>query len=131
MQHKNSFSKNNSQRKGIAVTFEMKLHDTPFYQLKSGEKTVELRLFDEKRRGISKGDVIVFSRRQNPSETIKASVVALHCYPTFAELFATPLFQKCGWSDLSPAEAKAEMRRYYSEQEEIRYGALGIELELI
>ena len=110
---------------------EMKLNDTPFSQLKSGEKTVELRLADEKRSRIRVGDIITFARRAAVQETLCARVVALHRAAGFAALFAMPLFEKCGWGRMSPDEAVAEMRQYYSEAEEAQYGALGIEIELL
>ena len=41
-----------------SVVHHMKLHASPFEKIKSGEKTIELRLFDEKRRQIKVGDTI-------------------------------------------------------------------------
>ena len=32
------------------MTHEMRLHDEPFNLIKNGTKTIELRLYDEKRR---------------------------------------------------------------------------------
>lgn len=39
---------------------EMKLLEDPFEQIKSGAKTVEIRLFDEKRKVLRVGDIIEF-----------------------------------------------------------------------
>ena len=39
----------------------MKLNKEPFEKIKSGEKTIELRLYDEKRRKIKAGDTICFN----------------------------------------------------------------------
>ena len=36
----------------------MKLNSTPFEMIKSGEKSIELRLYDEKRQRIKEGDVM-------------------------------------------------------------------------
>lgn len=36
----------------------MKLYNEPFQMIKKGEKTIELRLNDEKRRKLKKGDTI-------------------------------------------------------------------------
>ena len=38
----------------------MKLDAEPFEKIKNGSKTVELRLFDEKRQKIKPGDIIEF-----------------------------------------------------------------------
>lgn len=47
------------------MTHEMRLNTQPFKKIKEGEKTIELRLYDEKRRGISAGDIIVFTCRES------------------------------------------------------------------
>lgn len=41
--------------KGATTDFEMKLADAPFDLISSGNKTVEVRLYDEKRKQISVG----------------------------------------------------------------------------
>ena len=42
---------------------EMRLHDTPFKMIQAGTKTIELRLYDEKRQQIQVGDEIEFHSR--------------------------------------------------------------------
>ena len=64
------------------MTHAMHLNDQPFALIKSGEKTVELRLNDEKRRAIQVGDHIVFN------DSLEVEVVALHAYPDFERLYA-------------------------------------------
>lgn len=41
---------------------KMKLQEDPFERIKNGTKTVEFRLYDEKRQSIQIGDEIEFSR---------------------------------------------------------------------
>lgn len=107
---------------------EMHLADLPFEQMRSGEKTVEVRLNDEKRRELREGNTVLFYRKDR-SELICAKVKALYPAPTFAELFGmTGMLAKAGFSDMSPAEAADCMRRYYPEEQERQYGVLGIEL---
>ena len=43
----------------------MKLNPKPFAMIAEGRKTIELRLYDEKRQGISLGDTIVFKNTEN------------------------------------------------------------------
>ena len=45
----------------------MKLNAYPFEMIKSGEKTIEIRLFDEKRQQIKAGDKIVFTNNTIPN----------------------------------------------------------------
>ena len=41
---------------------EMSLNPAPFEKIKNGEKSIEIRLYDEKRRGVKIGDIIIFSK---------------------------------------------------------------------
>ena len=104
---------------------EMRLQSLPFMQIREGIKTVELRLFDEKRRRISVGDRIRFT---SGDESLERRVIALHRHPSFAALLKTPLLAKCGFGECSPEAAAREMRAYYTEEEERMLGVLGIEL---
>ena len=39
---------------------KMKLNESPFERIKNGTKTIEFRLYDEKRQKINIGDTIIF-----------------------------------------------------------------------
>ena len=41
---------------------KMKLKESPFERIKNGTKTIEFRLYDEKRKQIKIGDKIEFSK---------------------------------------------------------------------
>ena len=41
---------------------KMKLNESPFERMKNGTKTIEFRLYDEKRKQIKVGDQIEFSK---------------------------------------------------------------------
>lgn len=55
----------------------MNLAPSPFEMIKSGEKTIELRLYDEKRRAVGVGDTIEFTSAES-GEKISARVKAIH-----------------------------------------------------
>ena len=65
----------------------MKLQESPFERIKSGTKTVEFRLYDEKRRKIKIGDQIEFSKSPDLQETILEDVLDLYREDTFENLF--------------------------------------------
>lgn len=114
------------------MLYHMKLRPSPYYKMKSGIKTIELRLNDEKRRQIQPGDTIVFSNTEIPELKLTTQVVALHHYPSFAELFEFLPINMCGFDhEKLAAGAVAEMRQYYSAEQEEKYGVLGIEIRLI
>jgi ASC-1-like (ASCH) protein len=107
----------------------MKLAETPYRMIERGEKTCEARLYDEKRQQIDLGDMIVFSRVDNKSQTMETEVVGLLRYETFGDMFARTDPSKFG---IENAELGAEvMLQYYDQQQQDKYGVLGIELELV
>ena len=110
----------------------MHLDHAPFVKIKTGEKTIELRLYDEKRRKIRAGDRILFADCSAPSETLQAEVVALHRFKDFRELYAHLPLEKCGYGAAEVISARAEdMLAYYSEEQQQAYGVLGIEIRLL
>lgn len=106
----------------------MKLNPSPFEKIKSGEKTIELRLFDEKRQQIQPGDQIVFTNTET-GETLIAKVEQLHRFDNFAQLYASLPLLKCGYTaeDIDTADP-ADMEAYYSKEEQTNYGVVGIEI---
>ena len=48
----------------------MKLAPSPFEMIRNGKKTIELRLYDEKRKSISNGDRITFVNTDVTAEVI-------------------------------------------------------------
>ena len=56
-----------------------RLNDLPFQQIKRGEKTIELRLYDEKRQKIKVGDDIIFTNTVT-GERMCATVKKLHLF---------------------------------------------------
>ena len=107
----------------------MNLTPAPFSMIKSGQKTIELRLFDEKRQHIRVGDEIVFTNTES-GETLRKTVAKLHRFDSFEELYrALPLLQ-CGYTaeDIDTAHP-SDMEQYYSVEEQQKYGVVGIELK--
>ena len=108
----------------------MKLHTEPFEMIKSGRKTIELRLWDEKRQKIKIGDTIVFTNTSS-GERMSATVKKLHRFDSFAELYQSLPLLKCGYTeeDIGTAQA-SDMEAYYSADEQAKYGVVGIEISL-
>ncbi len=106
------------------------LRDGPFASVKSGRKTIELRLYDEKRRLIQVGDSIRFTRADS-EESVTSRVIALHPYPDFDALYADLIPRKgaaaLGYLSTDRPDP-ADMLDYYNAEAIARYGVLGIEL---
>lgn len=108
--------------------FEMRLAAEPFEKIGREEKTIEIRLYDEKRKKIKVGDKIVFRLLSDESNVIITAVKALHRFNTFQELFSSDLFSKTGCGELSIDSATDFMYKFYSKEQEKEFGVLGIEI---
>ena len=109
----------------------MHLRPQPFSMLRSGEKTIELRLNDEKRQQIAVGDEIEFCCPESGHPPCTVHVKALHRFPNFTDLYAALPLLKCGYTRQTLASASPEdMNVYYSPQEQAQYGVVGIEVKL-
>ena len=110
---------------------EMKVQPSPFEKIKRGIKTIELRLYDEKRQRIKVGDKITFTNATT-GEKLVATVKKLHLFNSFEKLYQTLPLLKCGYTpnDLNTA-TPTDMDKYYSKEEQQKYGVVGIEIEVI
>lgn len=110
----------------------MHLKAEPFQKIFDGEKTIELRLYDDKRRKVNIGDEIEFTNLSNSAERIIAKVVKLHLFNNFVELYKALPLEKCGYTKESAESASADdMNTYYSAEEQSNYGVVGIEFKLM
>lgn len=76
---------------------------------KEGTKTIELRLFDEKRRKIQIGDIIEFSNTET-GEKIGAKVSAQYVFDSFESLYKELSLLECGYTEADIETASP--RRY-------------------
>ena len=107
----------------------MNLNASPFQMICSGDKTVEMRLYDEKRAKINVGDTIEFENIET-HQTIQCTVVALFRFKDFYELYSH--FDKAAIGYNAEKTANAEdMYAYYSPEQIEKYGVLAIEIQLI
>ena len=104
---------------------KMKLQESPFERIKNGTKTIEFRLYDEKRSKIKIGDQIEFAKLPDLQETIFVDVLDLYREDTFENLF------KKIFTDEDEIKKKtASMYQYYSPDDEQQYGIVGIKISL-
>lgn len=107
---------------------QMKLNHKPFNMIKNGRKNIELRLYDEKRRKLNIGDEIIFENLKD-GETISVTVLALHKYESFAELYKHFDKVAMGYEDNEIANPD-DMNEYYTPEKQKQYGVVGIEIAL-
>ena len=100
---------------------KMKLNESPFERIKNGTKTVEFRLYDEKRSQVKVGDKIEFSKLPDLKEKLLVDVIQLYREDTFENLFRKL------YTDEEEIMKKTEsMYEIYSPEKEKKYGVLGI-----
>ena len=110
----------------------MKLRSQLFYMIRSGQKTYELRLYDEKRQRVRVNDEIEFSCLDGNETPFVVRVIGLHLFNSFTELYSALPLLKCGYTKAMLVDASPDdMNQYYSIKEQARYGVVGIEIMLI
>lgn len=114
------------------MTHTMRLSPGPFERMRSGQKTIELRLYDEKRRRLCAGDTIEFICTDGSGARLTAAVRALHVFDSFAALYRALPLTACGYAEREAAAAAPEdMDLYYSKEEQRSWGVVGIEIALL
>ena len=107
---------------------KMKLQEDPFERIKNGTKTVEFRLYDEKRRTIQIGDEIEFSKLPELQEKLLVKVIDLYKEESFEKLFKKVFV---GEDKEKIIEKAKSMNRFYTPEQEKEYGVVGIKIEII
>jgi ASC-1-like (ASCH) protein len=101
-------------------THLMNLNPVAFEKVRNGNKTIETRLCDEKRRSINVGDVITFWSDQ---DKVNVVVIDLLKYKRFEDLFLNNDFSLFGGDSL---ENLMTIYKYYSKEDEEKFGVVGI-----
>lgn len=108
---------------------QMKLTSIPFEKIRNGSKVIESRLYDEKRQMINLGDEILFSQSDDDTQTVNTKVIGILRYPSFKQLFANHDSKLFGGT--STDELLSEIKQFYSDEDEAKYGVVGVRLQKI
>lgn len=109
------------------MTFEMFLDDEPYKSIKYGQKTVEMRLNDERRKDLKAFDKIIFTNRLT-NEKMTVEIIEVKAYKDFYELYKEYDKKEIGYKDNEIANPK-DMEKYYSIDMINKYGALAIRIK--
>lgn len=106
----------------------MHLTSSNFEKILSWQKTLEVRLNDEKRRLLKVDDIVEFEN--DDGEVIPCKITKLSYFTSFADLFAT--WDNCikVWYDTKNIEqALKGVYTIYTPEQEKEFGVVGIEVE--
>lgn len=110
-------------------TYYLNLHDKPFSLIKERKKTVEIRLFDEKRQKLSVGDELIF-KHVVTKETLKAIIKKMERFTNFKELYECVPHEFLGYSAQENVHF-TDMYAYYKESDEQHFGVVAIYISVI
>lgn len=105
------------------------LHSDVFEIVKKGIKDIEVRVNDEKRRKLNVGDSLVFLKRPLEDEMIKVKVKSLEYYDNFKELVNHYDMKRIYLECYTKEMYLKEMERFYTEDEQKKYGVVAIIFE--
>ena len=111
------------------MEYKMHVENDVFKLIIDGNKTIEMRLNDEKRSKINIGDYIDFTNRDD-GEVIHTVVENLFYYDSFKELYENHDIISLGYSDGDIASYR-DMEEYYSLDEQDKYGVVGIKIRVL
>ena len=109
----------------------MGLYDKPFYSMKLGRKTVEVRLNDEKRKKLKIGDTIVFTKVPDSNETLTAEILELRRYRTFREMYESIPAKEFDTVGDPIDEMVEQTYKIYTFEQEQKWGTLAIIVKMI
>lgn len=111
--------------------FTCHLDEDIFEVVKKGIKNVEVRVNDEKRRSMKIGDEIVFLKRPLEEEKIVTKIIGLKVFNNFKELVKDYSIERLYLSDFTKEEFVKLLGRFYSDEEQEKYGVVAIEFEKV
>lgn len=107
----------------------MRLTSIPFYNIKNGNKTIEIRLFDEKRKNLRIGDNLIFNLKDS-NENIKTKIINLKQFENFEKVYLYYPVNKYEKNHKNIKSAVDSMYKYYSKEDEEKFGVIVIEFKI-
>ena len=113
----------------IPCQFTMSVRHKYFELIKSGQKDIELRAYDEKRKKMKAGDKFLLFDAENPDQSIICEILNMHVAPDFESLFKNLDIKRSGFQNLD--ELIDVVTKFVSREELQREQVVGIEIKRI
>ncbi len=113
----------------LECRFSMSVRHKYFELIKSGQKDIELRAYDEKRKKMRTGDKFLLFDAENPDEYIICEILNMHVAPDFESLFKKLDIKRSGFKDTT--ELMDTITKFVSREELVREQVVGMEIKRI
>lgn len=113
----------------IPYQFTMSVRHKYFELIKSGQKDIELRAYDEKRRKMKAGDKFLLFDAENPDQSIICEILNMHVAPDFESLFKKIDIKRSGFKDMT--ELMDTITKFVSREELAREQVVGMEIKRV
>lgn len=104
----------------------MHLDSASFEKILSWQKTVEIRLNDEKRKLLKVDDIVEFENEDG--EVIPCKIIKLSYFKSFEDLFSSTAYVQKSWWTTKEA-AISSMYTIYTPEQEKEWGVVAIAIE--
>ena len=111
------------------MKYYMHLNEEPFEKIKNGTKTIEMRIYDDKRRKMHKGDIIEIENRST-GEIMTVEILNMYVLSSFREIYAKWNKVALGYNEEDIAKPE-DMEQYYPKEEIDENGVVAIELKVV
>jgi len=109
----------------------LKLDEKYYNYILYGTKRIELRLNDEKRKLMHKGDILTFFKQPLLEESFDTKIVDLIYFHSFDEAINSLPFELIAGSNDNKQSLINDLNRIYSKEKQENYGVICIKLELL
>jgi len=121
--------KDKNMTSDIPYQFTMSVRHKYFELIKSGQKDIELRAYDEKRKKMKAGDKFLLFDAENPDEYIICEILNMHVAPDFESLFKKLDIKRSGFQTMD--ELIDVVTKFVSREELAREQVVGMEIKRI
>ena len=121
--------KDKNMTSDIPYQFTMSVRHKYFELIKSGQKDIELRAYDEKRKKMKAGDKFLLFDAENSDEYIICEILNMHVALDFESLFKNLDIKRSGFQNLD--ELISVVTKFVSHEELQREQVVGMEIKRI
>lgn len=113
------------------MEYKMGLQEKYYNNMKYGSKKIEMRINDEKRRNLKIGDTIYFMLEPERAKQLETRIIGLTVYKDFDDALNNIPIESLSDKNDSKEEYLNDLNKFYSKEEQEKYGVLAIEIEVV